>query len=59
MLKNAPVVLNSIVLSTAKTVKRCGLSPSTLPGFPYEKDPRLYFDDTCVVPERLEGEVPV
>lgn len=24
-------------------------------GFSYEKDTRLYFDDTCVVPERLEG----
>ncbi|NWJ01483.1 ETV5 protein, partial [Crypturellus undulatus] len=24
-------------------------------GFPYEKDTRLYFDDTCVVPERLEA----
>lgn len=24
-------------------------------GFSYEKDPRLYFDDTCVVPERLEA----
>lgn len=29
-----------------------GLFP---PGFSYEKDTRLYFDDTCVVPERLEG----
>ncbi|XP_044532423.1 ETS translocation variant 5 [Gracilinanus agilis] len=26
-------------------------------GFSCEKDPRLYFDDTCVVPERLEGKV--
>ncbi|XP_065412271.1 ETS translocation variant 5 isoform X4 [Chrysemys picta bellii] len=26
-------------------------------GFSYEKDARLYFDDTCVVPERLEGKV--
>ncbi|KAM6064673.1 ETS translocation variant 5 isoform 3-T3 [Theristicus caerulescens] len=26
-------------------------------GFSYEKDTRLYFDDTCVVPERLEGKV--
>ncbi|XP_010145217.1 PREDICTED: ETS translocation variant 5-like, partial [Eurypyga helias] len=25
--------------------------------FSYEKDTRLYFDDTCVVPERLEGKV--
>lgn len=29
-----------------------GLFPT---GFSYEKDTRLYFDDTCVVPERLEG----
>uniref|UniRef100_A0A8C4U7P9 ETS variant transcription factor 5 n=1 Tax=Falco tinnunculus TaxID=100819 RepID=A0A8C4U7P9_FALTI len=29
----------------------CGLR------FSYEKDTRLYFDDTCVVPERLEGKV--
>lgn len=29
-----------------------GLFPA---GFSYEKDTRLYFDDTCVVPERLEG----
>lgn len=27
-------------------------------GFSYEKDTRLYFDDTCVVPERLEGKQP-
>lgn len=27
-------------------------------GFSYEKDTRLYFDDTCVVPERLEGKNP-
>lgn len=26
-------------------------------GFSYEKDTRLYFDDTCVVPERLEGKI--
>ncbi|NXG50792.1 ETV5 protein, partial [Psilopogon haemacephalus] len=31
--------------------------PSSHDGFPYEKDSRLYFDDTCVVPERLEGKV--
>lgn len=30
-----------------------------LSGFTYEKDPRLYFDDTCVVPERLEGKTPI
>lgn len=27
-------------------------------GFSFEKDTRLYFDDTCVVPERLEGKNP-
>ncbi|XP_008326184.1 ETS translocation variant 5a isoform X2 [Cynoglossus semilaevis] len=25
--------------------------------FPYDRDAQLYFDDTCVVPERLEGKV--
>lgn len=25
------------------------------PGFSFDRDPQLYFDDTCVVPERLEG----
>ncbi|NXX51173.1 ETV5 protein, partial [Tricholaema leucomelas] len=34
-----------------------GVFPSSHDGFPYEKDSRLYFDDTCVVPERLEGKV--
>ncbi|NXY38738.1 ETV5 protein, partial [Pomatorhinus ruficollis] len=29
--------------------------PNSHDGFSYEKDTRLYFDDTCVVPERLEG----
>lgn len=28
---------------------------SLFPGFSYEKDAQLYFDDTCVVPERMEG----
>ncbi|NXO39633.1 ETV5 protein, partial [Locustella ochotensis] len=31
--------------------------PNSHDGFSYEKDTRLYFDDTCVVPERLEGKV--
>uniref|UniRef100_A0A8D0HLF1 ETS variant transcription factor 5 n=1 Tax=Sphenodon punctatus TaxID=8508 RepID=A0A8D0HLF1_SPHPU len=31
--------------------------PSSQDGFSYERDTRLYFDDTCVVPERLEGKV--
>ncbi|KFO90425.1 ETS translocation variant 5, partial [Buceros rhinoceros silvestris] len=34
-----------------------GVFPSSHDGFSYEKDTRLYFDDTCVVPERLEGKV--
>lgn len=34
-----------------------GYFSSNHDGFTYEKDPRLYFDDTCVVPERLEGKV--
>ncbi|XP_028663361.1 ETS translocation variant 5a [Erpetoichthys calabaricus] len=25
--------------------------------FPYDRDPRLYYDDTCVVPERLDGKI--
>lgn len=33
----------------------CSLKAFFLLGFSYEKDTRLYFDDTCVVPERLEG----
>ncbi|NWX89326.1 ETV5 protein, partial [Nothoprocta pentlandii] len=32
-----------------------GVFPGSHDGFPYEKDTRLYFDDTCVVPERLEA----
>ncbi|XP_053245758.1 ETS translocation variant 5 [Podarcis raffonei] len=34
-----------------------GYFPNSHDGFPYEKDARLYFDDTCVVPERMEGKV--
>uniref|UniRef100_A0A3Q3K4U4 ETS domain-containing protein n=1 Tax=Monopterus albus TaxID=43700 RepID=A0A3Q3K4U4_MONAL len=26
-------------------------------GFSFDRDPQLYFDDTCVVPERLEGKI--
>ncbi|XP_013875489.1 ETS translocation variant 5 isoform X2 [Austrofundulus limnaeus] len=26
-------------------------------GFGFDREPRLYFDDTCVVPDRLEGKV--
>ncbi|NXN54581.1 ETV5 protein, partial [Rynchops niger] len=36
---------------------RGSVFPSSHDGFSYEKDTRLYFDDTCVVPERLEGKV--
>ncbi|NXH17765.1 ETV5 protein, partial [Bucco capensis] len=34
-----------------------GVFPSSHDGFSYEKDTQLYFDDTCVVPERLDGKV--
>lgn len=27
----------------------------SIPGFSFDREPQLYFDDTCVVPERLEG----
>ncbi|XP_037542681.1 ETS translocation variant 5a [Nematolebias whitei] len=26
-------------------------------GYSFDKDPQVYFDDTCVVPERLEGKI--
>lgn len=29
----------------------------SFPGFSYERDPQQFFDDTCVVPERLEGKI--
>lgn len=28
----------------------------SISGFSFDRDHQLYFDDTCVVPERLEGE---
>ncbi|XP_005994347.1 ETS translocation variant 5 [Latimeria chalumnae] len=31
--------------------------PSSQDGFPFDKDPRLYYDDTCVVPERLDTKI--
>ncbi|KAM8804925.1 ETS translocation variant 5 [Eudromia elegans] len=34
-----------------------GVFPGGHEGFPFDKDARLFFDDTCVVPERLEGKV--
>ncbi|NXA28015.1 ETV5 protein, partial [Ibidorhyncha struthersii] len=56
-------ILNATFLSLAE-VPNCqssylqgGVFPSSHDGFSYEKDTRLYFDDTCVVPERLEGKV--
>ncbi|NXN96018.1 ETV5 protein, partial [Rhinopomastus cyanomelas] len=36
---------------------RGNVFPSSHDGFSYDKDARLYFDDTCVVPERLEGKL--
>ncbi|XP_070693759.1 ETS translocation variant 5a [Pempheris klunzingeri] len=30
---------------------------NTPEAFSFDRDPQLYFDDTCVVPERLEGKV--
>lgn len=32
-------------------------APSNQEGFPYEKDPRMYYDDTCVVPDRIDHKV--
>ncbi|XP_010022185.1 PREDICTED: ETS translocation variant 5 [Nestor notabilis] len=56
-------VLNTTFMSLAEVPNcqssylRGGIFPSSHDGFSYEKDTRLYFDDTCVVPERLEGKV--
>lgn len=36
---------------------RIGYCSSIREGFTYEKDSRLYLDDTCLVPGRLEGKV--
>ncbi|XP_069567900.1 ETS translocation variant 5-like isoform X2 [Brachyistius frenatus] len=33
------------------------LFQSNTAGFSHDREPRLYYDDTCVVPERLEGKV--
>ncbi|KAF7253435.1 ETS translocation variant 5 [Varanus komodoensis] len=38
-------------------VRGGGYFPNSHEGFSYEKDAQLYFDDTCVVPERMEGKV--
>ncbi|MEJ1283325.1 ets variant 5 [Cricetulus griseus] len=48
---------DSEVPNCQSSYMRGGYFSSNHEGFTYEKDPRLYFDDTCVVPERLEGKV--
>ncbi|KAM6326361.1 ETS translocation variant 5 isoform 1-T1 [Podargus strigoides] len=47
--------IDSEVPNCQSSYLRGGVFPSSHDGFSYEKDTRLYFDDTCVVPERLEG----
>uniref|UniRef100_A0A8C3C9I5 ETS variant transcription factor 5 n=1 Tax=Cairina moschata TaxID=8855 RepID=A0A8C3C9I5_CAIMO len=49
--------IDSEVPNCQSSYMRGGVFPSSHDGFSYEKDTRLYFDDTCVVPERLEGKV--
>ncbi|ELK00782.1 ETS translocation variant 5 [Pteropus alecto] len=49
--------VDSEVPNCQSSYMRGGYFSSSHEGFSYEKDPRLYFDDTCVVPERLEGKV--
>ncbi|OXB58663.1 hypothetical protein ASZ78_003630 [Callipepla squamata] len=49
--------IDSEVPNCQSSYVRGSLFPSSHDGFSYEKDTRLYFDDTCVVPERLEGKV--
>ncbi|NXQ85231.1 ETV5 protein, partial [Nyctibius grandis] len=49
--------IDSEVPNCQSSYLRGGVFPSSHDGFSYEKDTRLYFDDTCVVPERLEGKV--
>ncbi|NXL06360.1 ETV5 protein, partial [Mesembrinibis cayennensis] len=49
--------IDSEVPNCQSSYLRGGGFPSSHDGFSYEKDTRLYFDDTCVVPERLEGKV--
>ncbi|NXP13423.1 ETV5 protein, partial [Thinocorus orbignyianus] len=49
--------IDSEVPNCQSSYLRGGVFPSNHDGFSYEKDTRLYFDDTCVVPERLEGKV--
>ncbi|NXD79560.1 ETV5 protein, partial [Halcyon senegalensis] len=47
--------IDSEVPNCQSSYLRVGVFPSSHDGFSYEKDTQLYFDDTCVVPERLEG----
>ncbi|KFZ65300.1 ETS translocation variant 5, partial [Podiceps cristatus] len=49
--------IDSEVPNCQSSYLRGGIFPSNHDGFSYEKDTQLYFDDTCVVPERLEGKV--
>ncbi|NXX75003.1 ETV5 protein, partial [Urocolius indicus] len=49
--------IDSEVPNCQSSYLRAGVFPGSHDGFSYEKDTRLYFDDTCVVPERLEGKV--
>ncbi|NXY50004.1 ETV5 protein, partial [Ceuthmochares aereus] len=47
--------IDSEVPNCQSSYLRGGVFPSSHDGFSYEKETRLYFDDTCVVPERLEA----
>uniref|UniRef100_A0A8C8SEA4 ETS variant transcription factor 5 n=1 Tax=Pelusios castaneus TaxID=367368 RepID=A0A8C8SEA4_9SAUR len=49
--------IDSEVPTCQSFMRGTGYLPPGQEGFSYEKDARLYFDDTCVVPERLEGKV--
>ncbi|NXC04181.1 ETV5 protein, partial [Orthonyx spaldingii] len=49
--------IDSEVPNCQSSYLRGSVFPNSHDGFSYEKDTRLYFDDTCVVPERLEGKV--
>uniref|UniRef100_U3JL86 ETS domain-containing protein n=1 Tax=Ficedula albicollis TaxID=59894 RepID=U3JL86_FICAL len=49
--------IDSEVPNCQSSYLRGNVFPNSHDGFSYEKDTRLYFDDTCVVPERLEGKV--
>lgn len=49
-----PSCQNKSLFSTRCLINAAFLSFS-FSGFSFDRDPQLYFDDTCVVPERLEG----